>query len=236
MTIKAVLYDLDGTLLPMNTESFVQIYFETLAKKMAESGFGAEVKAAMGEGMQAMLDNDGSRTNEEVMLEVFRKYFEGEKFDQINQAFMDYYKNEFAATREACRREPAAAETVEMVRNLGLKQVVATQPIFPAVATMQRVAWSGCDHSMFDRITTYENSSHAKPSLDYYREILDKQGLQPEECLMVGNNTDEDMVVTELGMKVFLLTEELLNRSGKDINQYPHGDFEDLKAYIKNIV
>lgn len=33
-------------------------------------------------------------------------------------------------------------------------------------------------------------------------------------------------------MRVFLLTDTLINRDGADISQYPHGDFAGLKSYI----
>ncbi|MBQ7224821.1 MAG: hypothetical protein IJX06_04655 [Clostridia bacterium] len=32
--------------------------------------------------------------------------------------------------------------------------------------------------------------------------------------------------------KVFLLTDWLLNKSGKDIGVYPHGNFDDLDKFI----
>ena len=56
--------------------------------------------------------------------------------------------------------------------------------------------------------------------------------MSPEECLMVGNDVDDDMVASELGMKVFLLTDCLINKNGLDVNAYPNGSFDQLKDYI----
>ena len=56
-----------------------------------------------------------------------------------------------------------------------------------------------------------------------------------EECLMVGNDVGEDMVTANLGMKVFLLTDCLINRTGADISQYPHGSFAELAEFIEMI-
>ncbi len=52
---------------------------------------------------------------------------------------------------------------------------------------------------------------------------------------MVGNDVDDDMPASEIGMKVFLLTNCLLNRSGKEISVYPHGDWKQLKSFITSI-
>ena len=50
--------------------------------------------------------------------------------------------------------------------------------------------------------------------------------------MMVGNDVDEDMVAEKLGMKVFLLTDCLINKHEEDIEKYPHGDFDALLAYL----
>ena len=95
-----------------------------------------------------------------------------------------------------------------------------------------RLRWAGLDPAVFERVTSYEDCTFAKPNLDYYREILRGMGLRAEECVMVGNDTDEDMVARSLGMRVFLLTPCLLNRSGQDIAQYPHGDYAALLDFL----
>lgn len=42
MSIKAVLFDLDGTLLPMDQDEFVKAYFGLLAKRLAPLGYEVE--------------------------------------------------------------------------------------------------------------------------------------------------------------------------------------------------
>ena len=60
-------------------------------------------------------------------------------------------------------------------------------------------------------------------------------GLAPEECLMVGNDVEEDMIAETLGMKVFLLPADIINKYGKDVSGYPQGDLDDLLAYIDTL-
>ena len=52
---------------------------------------------------------------------------------------------------------------------------------------------------------------------------------------MVGNDVDEDMIAEKLGMKVFLLTDCLLNKNGKDISGYRQGSFAELMEYISEV-
>ena len=87
----------------------------------------------------------------------------------------------------------------------------------------------------FEIFTTYEDYHFCKPNLNYYKELIEKMGLQPEECLMVGNDVGEDMITEELGMKVFLMPADLINKVGKDIAQYPQGGFAELLAYVEEL-
>ena len=49
MKLKAVLFDLDGTLLPMDQEVFIQSYFKHLARLLAPLGVAALIKDLCGE-------------------------------------------------------------------------------------------------------------------------------------------------------------------------------------------
>ena len=113
--------------------------------------------------------------------------------------------------------------------------VLATNPLCPAIATQSRARWAGLTPEDFALITTYENSAFCKPNPDYYREILGKLNLKPEECLMVGNDVQEDMVARMLGMEVFLLTDCIINRDGTDISRFPNGGFDDLLAFLRSV-
>ena len=117
----------------------------------------------------------------------------------------------------------------------GYRLVLATNPIFPAIATESRIRWAGLEPKDFEFYTTYENSGYCKPNPDYYREILNRLQVSPGECLMVGNDVTEDMVAETLGMKVFLLTDCLINKEEKDISVYPNGSFEQLLAFVEQL-
>ena len=233
MNIKVILFDLDGTLLPMDQEIFLKDYFGRMVKKLAPHGYDPDtlVKSIYA-GTDAMIANDGSATNETVFWNSFTKFF-GEQARKDEILFDDYYKNEFQEVKHSCGFLPEAAATIKAIQNMGYRIVLATNPLFPRIATASRIRWAGMTPEDFEFFTTYENSSYCKPNLKYYEEILGKLGVTPEECLMVGNDVGEDMIAEQLGMKVFLIPRDLINKDGKDISKYPQGDFEDLLAYLK---
>ena len=135
----------------------------------------------------------------------------------------------------SCGYNEKAKETIDKVKNMGYRVVLATNPIFPKTATEKRLKWIGLSPKDFELCTTYENTSYCKPNIKYYEHILKEIGLKAEECLMVGNNAIEDMIASTLGMKVFLLTDCLINREDKDISNYPSGSYDDLIKYIKSL-
>ena len=235
MCIKAVLFDLDGTLLPMDQEAFVKTYLGLLAQKLAPHGYEpAKLIDAIWTGTAAMVKNDGSKTNEAVFWERFAELF-GPQAEQDMPLFDDFYLNEFAGAKVACGYTPHAAEVIALVKEKGLRVILATNPIFPAIATQNRIRWAGLTPEDFELYTTYENSGHCKPNPAYYRDILGQVCLKPEECLMVGNDVMEDMVAQTLGMHVFLLTDCLINSHQKDISGYPNGSFPELLDFIQQL-
>ena len=230
--ITTILYDLDGTLLPMDNDVFTKAFFKELLKKGASGGFDpAEMEEAMWKGTGAMVKNDGSRLNEVRFWDYFCDRFSVEK-EPTESFFNDFYRGSFDETRKVCSFNPLVPELIAHVKGLGYRQVLATNPIFPAIATAKRIGWAGLKPEDFELYTTYENSSFCKPNPAYYDEILQKIGVLGKECLMVGNDVDEDMIAQVLGMKVFLITDWVLNRHQKDISVYPHGSFEDLRNFI----
>jgi FMN phosphatase YigB (HAD superfamily) len=113
--------------------------------------------------------------------------------------------------------------------------VLATTPVFPRSGTLERMSWAQLNPSWFDLITTYEDFSHTKPHLGYYQEILKQMQLDPKECLMVGNDVTEDLVVQQLGMHVYLVTEHLINHEEKDISTIHSGDLSNLLTFCQKL-
>lgn len=233
--LTTILFDLDGTLLPMKQERFVQSYLKALSTALAPHGYDPEaLTAALWKGTAAMVQNDGSRTNEEVFWEVFQALCKPDA--RKDQPLFDaFYRQEFHALAADCFQTRQSRDLIDVLQAAGYRLVLATNPIFPAAATESRMSWVGLRPEDFLYCSTYENSHYCKPNPLYYQEILDKLGLTAQECLMVGNDVEEDMPAQGLGMKTFLLTDCLINRTGRDVHQFQHGGLIDLYAYLDRL-
>ena len=235
MAITTVLFDLDGTLLPMDLDVFLRTYFGSLGQYMEQYGYEKEkLLKTIWSSTDGMIHNTTGQPN----AEVFRKRMEqvyGDQFYVDEDKFDAFYREGFPKVRVSCGFTPAAAEVIALCKEKGLRRILATNPFFPETATHQRIGWAGLQVSDFELVTTYDNSCGCKPNPAYYQEILRKQGLKAEECLMVGNDVQEDMMAKDLGMSVFLLTPCLIDRNHTDLSQYPHGGYEELMDYIRSL-
>ena len=230
--IKAVLFDLDGTLLPLDQDYFIETYLGRLGLYLAQYGYDPKtVVKAIYKSCAEMLKNNGTRSNEQVFWDSFTGIF-GEQSRNDAVHFEEFYKTDFENVRAIMGYDERAAKIVSALREQGIITILATSPVFPSVATEARMRWAGLSPDLFDLVTTYENSSYCKPNPDYYLDILRRFDLTPQECIMVGNDVDDDMSAECIGMKVFLLTDRLVNRRSADISAYDQGGFAELIEYL----
>lgn len=231
-----VLFDLDGTLIGMNQDEFIRLYFITILDKLVALGYDSEkMYDALERSIRATKTNDGSITNETRFWQTFDEVTGGLS-TELKSELDSFYENEFISVLEgSCYPYPRACEIVECARHKGLKVVLATNPLFPAVATYRRIRLGGMSPEDFDYITAYENSSACKPNPEYFRELLEKLGVSADECVMVGNDTKDDFCAHALGIPVFILTDGLINQGGVDLADYPHGSFDEAIGYIESL-
>lgn len=226
--ITTVLFDLDGTLLPFDQDEFIHSYFKRLAIKLIPMGFEKDALIkAIWTGMEAMIHNDGTKTNEVAFWEVFEGLLQTKR-DLLEDVFLDFYQNEFDAVKEVVKDGIDRRAIIEKLKSKGYQLVLATNPVFPKEAVATRLSWIHLSLDDFSYVTTFENSSYCKPSLGYYLDILKAIDKKPEECVMIGNNTLEDMVSGKLGITTGLVTTNLENQNNYDVNQFTHGNLEEV--------
>lgn len=231
--ITTVLFDLDGTLLPMDEKVFVNAYFRELAKKGVEHGCtdAETLVAAVWKGTGAMVKNDGKVKNDARFWQVFTSEM-NEDEGRLRPVFDRFYAEEFHRVKDVVGENPLAKRVVQGLKERGYDVILATNPLFPKVAVNTRLSWLGLGLEDFLEVTSYEDYSYCKPNPEYFREILQKTGKSPEECLMVGNDAEEDLAAQELGISVFLVTDCLINEKKRDISDVPQGSFEELIRYL----
>ena len=148
--------------------------------------------------------------------------------------FNEFYETDFDKLKNHCGYNEQANQTIQTLKEKGFVLVLATNPVFPMTAQKKRLSWAGINPDDFTWITSYENSHSCKPNPLYYKEIAEKIGIKPGDCLMVGNDTTEDAAAMLTGADFFLLTDCLMNQERKDISKYSRGSFTQLFNYIEN--
>ncbi|MDD3383065.1 MAG: HAD family hydrolase [Bacilli bacterium] len=233
--IDTILFDLDGTLLPIEEGPFIKMYFGLLSDKFLHLGITKEkFIEAIVSGTVIMRKNDGSKTNEDAFWDFFSQKIGYRKSD-IEDIFINFYSNDFDLVKASSNENPLAKEVVKILKSKNYNLVVATNPLFPRIAVEKRIAWAGLDVNDFSFITSYENSFYSKPSLNYYENILKNINKKPEQCIMVGNDAKEDMAASKLGIKTYLLVDCLINLENLDISRFENGDFENFLNLVKKL-
>ena len=234
--ITTILFDLDGTLIGMDQDEFIRLYFATLLDKLAELGY--DKKTMLGVLETCIVNtkyNDGRCTNEERFWQTFNELTDGPN-EELGAALIEFYNKDFhSVLAGSCTPYPRANDILDCARRNGFRIILATNPLFPAVATHARIRLGGMDPANFEYITAYENSSHCKPNPDYFRELLEKLGIAPDECVMIGNDTRDDFSAHALGIPVFVNTDGLINRDNVDLSLHPHGGADELISYIESL-
>ena len=211
--LKAVFFDLDGTLLRIDEKSFSELYFKLIGEKMEPYGYEPEmIKKLFYQGMAQMMYNDGTRSNEEAFWSFFKVIYPQSEEDL--PIFNSFYANEFRQIASICEKTMLPKEIIGFVKKQGLIPVLSTNPIFPLVAQKTRAEIAGINPDDFAYITGYENSCFCKPNPMYFETLLKKFNLKNDEVIVFGNNDYEDGdCATAIGIKVYLINGYLIHSS-----------------------
>lgn len=233
--MRDLLFDLDGTLLPMVQDEFANSYFMQLSKKFRGTGVDADkLLKTIEKGLMGMVLNDGRNTNEEVFWQIFEREMKMKKVDIIDR-FDEFYLNEFNEIITSTSPTGVAKEIIDIAKKKGLRLFLATNPLFPRQATLNRIRWAGLNPEDFLDITTYENSYFCKPNVKYFQEIIRRNDIDLDRALMIGNDVYEDLSISSLGVKTFLVTDCLENKHELELTSDFQGTLSDLKAFIKEL-
>lgn len=230
--IRAIFFDLDGTLAPLDEEKFVKLYMTLLGQKAIENGYdGKEFVKAIGKGTMAMFANDGKMTNEQLFWKIIN-----ETFPSISdEMFIDFYKKDFKQTLITVGENKIAKEIVDFCKENFEFVVLSTNPLFPLTATRQRMEKVGLKEEDFDFITAYENSSFCKPNPNYFISLLKKFNLKGDEVLVIGNNDYEDgECAYKAGIKCILVGDNLIHDK-RCTMKFDHYKMEEVISFLKNI-
>lgn len=232
--IDTILFDLDGTLLPLDMEKFTEIYFHEMGYMFKDMIEPKLLVKYIWDATREMVSNTEYKTNEEVFMSRFSELIGGD-ITEYRQQFDDFYDTLFHKTREAVESHELIREIVADLKLKNYKLVIATNPLFPRKAIHHRIEWAGLDLKDFEYITSYEENHYCKPQLHFYNEVLEIMGKKPEQCMMVGNDVQEDMIAQELGIKTFLVNNHMIHRTDEAVQCNYVGSYEDLYRFVKDL-
>ncbi|WP_238492467.1 HAD family hydrolase [Desulfotruncus alcoholivorax] len=230
--MKAVLFDLDGTLLQLDTQEFMNIYLKEVAGVAIPLVEPQRFTTALLSSTYRMLhDRDPQRTNSEVFWADFSNRL-SDCIDSLTPLIESFYAEQFRNLSWVAKPSESARKAVLAALNKGARIVLATNPVFPRSAVMDRMAWAGVDDLPWEFVTSYEDMHFCKPYQEYYSEIISRLKLNPQECLMVGNDVGKDMVAGYLGFRTYLVTDHLIDNGQSAIKPDWAGKLDELAGWL----
>ncbi|MEN6327645.1 MAG: HAD family hydrolase [Syntrophomonas sp.] len=233
---EAILFDLDGTLLNIDMEIFLQHYFRKMHEMARESGYheaGRLVEQVFKSTGVMIANLDPGFSNEAIFMQDFLTNCQYPE-DEMRGFFDEFYESAFPGLHQYCQPFPGIPEMMQKLMDRGMKVVIATNAVFPLTALHQRLDWAGLGNFKFDLITSYEVMHFCKPHTDYYQEITEQIGVNPAKCLMVGNDVGEDLPAGQIGMKTFLVEDMLIDKAD-GIKPDQRGRLSDLFTFLDSL-
>lgn len=189
--IKAVIFDLDNTL----------VDFMLLKERAIE----AAIHSMLDAGLELSAEEAGKKINEIYNKEgieyqqVFDQLFL-ELYGKVNQKIVSAGIVAYRTAREAALKPyPKVFPTLIELIKMGMKLAVVSDA--PSKEAWLRLSYINFHH-LFDVVITYEDTFEKKPSAEPFNLALKKLNLKPEECLMIGDWAERDMVGAKaVGMK-----------------------------------
>ena len=208
--LKAVVFDMDDTLLSINLSAFVALLARDESAMLARIGRKSPLAmfALYGSAMLELNNpgrSDADLSNREFFDDFVLRRCGVPLNDPVVRDAFEYYEREVLPGKNDAivnaRPRRGAREAMEAVASRGLRTALLTNPSFSETCIRTRMAWGDMLDMPFEFVTSMENSFHCKPCAGYYLENLERMGLDPHEVLMVGNDPKRDFPAPDCGIQ-----------------------------------
>jgi putative hydrolase of the HAD superfamily len=194
--IRAVLFDLDGTL--VDFVGLKKAAISNAAKFMVRAGLEM-TEEEVTEKLDKVFWEIGIESN--TAIEEFLEKI-GKLDDHILAAGINGY---IIAKIEATKPVDGAVELINKLKAKGIKVAIVTDA--PRLKAWKRLCVMGMD-MLFDAVVAFEDTGCKKPDKMPFEAALRKLGVKPEETLMVGDWYKGDIEgAKRLGIKTVLVGE-----------------------------
>lgn len=233
-SVNTIIFDLDGTLLPLDTDAFMDAYNKSVAGYFKEIMDPNVFIKALWTSTKATIDNKDYKKNDQVFKVEMQKYL-GADLDVIYQRIYEFYDEAFMALGHHASQSSEMIKAVALLKEKGYRLLIATNPLFPMKANHTRIRWAGFEPEDFEYISCFEENHYCKPHLEFYEEVLTINSVKESEALMVGNNAQEDLVIKKLGVKTFLIDTHLIARDDLAYETDFQGDYKAFLEFAETL-
>lgn len=203
MTIKAVLFDLGGTLIDNRLSTF-----ETFQKILECRGIQVstkEIEGAFTVAREELGDEYERKIGRIPASELYRMWDthvlkalgieDGDLAQEINEKW-------FSVSGAVVF--PDVNPILTVLGGRGIKKGILSNAYEEEIRQICQVV--GLDEALFDIIVGADTAARIKPDLETFRYALKKLGINPEEAIYVGNKIEKDYIPAEkAGMTPFLI-------------------------------
>ena len=228
--IKAILFDLDGTLIDVDLKGFIPDYMKLLSNTVKHIIRPSKFISSLMKASNKIDQNDGKFTNEQIFENSFFP-LNGHPRDEITPFFDEFYEKDFIKLKIHTKIKPEARSIVSKAFEKEYDVVIATTPMIPLTAIQQRLNWANVGDFNYKLITSIENMRANKPHEVYYTQTFDFLGIKPEECLMVGDE-NKDMIAAKFGCQTYFVPSTNSNLESSTPKPNFQGELKDLLTLL----
>lgn len=211
-----LLIDLDDTLLPHSSERFLPAYISALSNHLSGVASPKLVEQyLLSATYKAISSSDPGTTIKQTFDENFYPLL-GTTSGKLQDSILNFYNTEYLSLSPISTPDPDVISFIKNCVKKGYQLAIATNPIFPKIATYQRMRWAGLppEDFPFSIITTYEDFHFTKPHPAYYMEILAQMGWQENQVVVIGNDLAGDILpCKDLGLATYWVTNDYTKKS-----------------------
>jgi HAD superfamily hydrolase (TIGR01549 family) len=208
--IKAILLDLDNTLIINPDDTFAKAYLG-LAEPFFSQYLGIATSRELLSGIVQTLSQprSGEVSNIQHIYNQFQHYTDA-PLAKIQATLELFFQNVYPRLATCVAPIPFARDCVIALQDDGYAVVIATNPLYMKTAITQRMIWGQLPLENYALITHAENMHFAKPDPAYYAEIVARVGIEPDEALLIGDNPLNDIQAAQaVGLNTFHVADTL---------------------------
>ncbi len=204
--VRAIIFDADHTIYVPQTERAYREKFEYLSGRLGVSS--ERLRDIWEQQVDEAIDaDDPSKRRREVTLEKTLMELEMpiDQRDAIVSGAMDRF---WSHVIDDIEYEDGIEAMFDRLRQGGIEMVAVASDEFREPLEQKLDEVLGAWEDYFEMLVTPETAGSMKPSQAFYRTILDEEGLEPDEVVVVGDSWERDLEpAKELGMTTVLLSD-----------------------------